>query len=346
LAGDDIDIASRVARASMDAALFGQLGGVDAARRALRQRAGILLDPTVVDAFCSDADDVMAEVDQHDPSDRLLVVEPDPYVEREPQQLNDVAAAFGDLADVKGPFLHGHSKTVARLATGAARRIGLGSDDVRRVELAGLLQDVGRVGVSNAVWERAGPLTRADLEQVRMHAYYSERVLAASPTLAPIARIAGLHHERLDGTGYHRGCEAGAIPIEARLLAVADAFAAMTRERPHRPALEAEEAGDAIAEEAGRGLFDHDAVVAVLAEAGEAVARPRPTLPAALTQREGEVLTLLAEGSANAQIAHALGISRRTAEHHVQHIYTKIGVSTRAGAALFAVEHDLVRRHR
>ena len=146
---------------------------------------------------------------------------------RKASDLAEVAAAFGDLADVKMPFLHGHSRRVAELASGGARRLGLGAAEVRRIEVAGLLHDVGRVGVSNAVWEKRGPLTRMEWEQVRMHGYYSERILATSPSLAPLAPLVGMHHERLDGSGYHRCCTAAGIPMGARLLAVADAFAAM-----------------------------------------------------------------------------------------------------------------------
>ncbi len=343
LGGDDIPIASRVARAAMDAAFFGQMGGVGAAVAALRQRAATILDPGVVAAFAADANALLAEADQGDPRDRLLDVEPEPVVERSAAQLTELAAAFGDLADVKAPFLHGHAKAVARLAVGGAGRLGLDDAEIERIGLMALLHDVGRVGVSNAVWEKRGPLTRVEWEQVRMHAYHSERILATSPPLAPIATTAGMHHERLDGTGYHRSSTAAAIPMAARILAAADAFAAMTSPRPHRAALAGERAARELAAEAEAGRLDHDATRAVLAEAGQQVGQRRPPRPAGLSDREIEVLILIAEGCSNAGVAERLFISRRTAEHHVQHIYAKIGVSTRAAAALFAVQHDLVR---
>jgi len=343
LGGDDIPIASRVARAAMDAAFFGQMGSVAAAVAALRQRAASILDPGVVAAFAADAHALLAEADQGDPRDRLLDVEPEPVVERSAAQLTELAAAFGDLADVKAPFLHGHAKAVARLAVGGAGRLGLDDAEIERIGLMALLHDVGRVGVSNAVWEKRGPLTRVEWEQVRMHAYHSERILATSPPLAPIATTAGMHHERLDGTGYHRSSTAAAIPMAARILAAADAFAAMISTRPHRAALGGERAARELASEADAGRLDHDATRAVLAEAGQQVGQRRPPRPAGLSDREVEVLILIAEGCSNAGVAERLFISRRTAEHHVQHIYAKIGVSTRAAAALFAVQHDLVR---
>jgi HD-GYP domain-containing protein (c-di-GMP phosphodiesterase class II) len=346
LRGDDIAIASRVARAAMDAAFFGQLGGVDAAVTALRARAGVILDPAVVAAFTEDPRRILAEAESGDPRSRMLDVEPDPVVERSDAQLSEVAAAFGDLVDVKVPFFHGHAKDVARLAADGARRLGLGDPEVGRIEIAGFLHDVGRVGVSNAVWEKPASLTRVEWEQVRMHGYYSERILASSPSLEPISTTAGMHHERLDGSGYHRCSSAAAIPMAARILAVADAFAAMIRARPHRGSLTEEQAARQLTAEAEAGRFDHDATAAVLAEAGQQFGARRRARPAGLSDRETEVLALIAEGLSNAGVAQRLFISRRTAEHHAQHVYAKIGVSTRAAAALFAVQHDLVRPNR
>lgn len=346
LRGDDIAIASRVARAAMDAAFFGQLGGVDAAVTALRARSGGILDPAVVAAFTEDPRGILAEAESGDPRNRMLDVEPVPVIERSGAQLSEVAAAFGDLVDLKVPFFHGHAREVARLAAGGARRLGLSDAEVGRIEVAGLLHDVGRVGVSNAVWEKPAPLTRVEWEQVRMHAYYSERILASSTSLEPISATAGMHHERLDGSGYHRCSTASAIPMAARILAVADAFAAMIRARPHREPLAEEQAARALTAEAEAGRFDHDATAAILAQTGQQLGARRRTRPAGLSDREIEVLALVAEGLSNAAVAERLFISRRTAEHHVQHIYAKIGVSTRAAAALFAVQHDLVRPNR
>jgi DNA-binding CsgD family transcriptional regulator len=175
-----------------------------------------------------------------------------------------------------------------------------------------------------------------------LHAYYSERILAGSAALQPLARWAGMHHERLDGTGYHRGGGAADQPMPVRVLAAADAFQAMTQPRPHRPAWSGDEAAGRLRAAARAGGLDPEATEAVLAAAGHRSTRVRRTWPAGLSDREVQVLALLASGCANKEIARQLVISRRTAEHHVQHIYTKIGVSSRAAAALFAMEHDLL----
>jgi HD-GYP domain-containing protein (c-di-GMP phosphodiesterase class II) len=231
---------------------------------------------------------------------------------------------------------------VAALARGAAERLRLPPAAVADLEVAGLLHDVGRVAVPDRVWEKPGALSGHEWEQVRLHAYHSERILAGSERLASLAPLVGMHHERLDGAGYHRGCTRAELPMAARTLAAADAWQAMTQPRPHRPALAPEQAERRLLAGARRGALDADAVGAVLAAAGHAAVVPRQELPAGLSAREVEVLGLVAQGCSNAQIAERLVISRRTAEHHVQHIYTKIGVSSRAAAALFAMEHRLL----
>jgi DNA-binding CsgD family transcriptional regulator len=199
------------------------------------------------------------------------------------------------------------------------------------------------VAVSNAIWEKPGPLTRAEWEQVRMHPYHSERILAGSSALEPMARVAGMHHERVDGSGYHRGCRARELAPAARVLAAADAFHAMAQDRPHRQALSLDQAGEELRREARAARLDGDVVAAVLEAAGGRGPRRRDNLrPGGLSEREIEVARLVAAGCSNQEIATRLVISRRTAEHHVQHIYAKVGVSSRAGLALFAHEHDLV----
>jgi HD-GYP domain-containing protein (c-di-GMP phosphodiesterase class II) len=311
--------------------------------RALRVNAGKRLDPHVVAAFAADAAGLLAEAAAGDPRPKVLEIEPAPVVEIDSAALPVMARAFGDLADIKTPFTHGHSAEVARLAVGAASRLRLDRETVARLEVAALLHDLGRGGVSNAVWEKPGPLSTAEWEQVRLHPYYTERILATSTSLAPIADIAGRHHERLDGSGYHRGCGGAAIGAAARVLAAADAFQAMTQRRPHRPAVDPEHAAVELMGDARGGRLDPDAVAAVLDTAGQWHAPARTDLrPGGLSEREVEVLRLIAEGCSNPEIGRRLSITRRTAEHHVQHIYTKLGISTRAVAALFALEHDLL----
>jgi putative nucleotidyltransferase with HDIG domain len=334
LTGDAIALPARVAQVAANAALFDRLGGPELAVETTRRRAGKSLDPHVSEAFCARAGEVLGELAEADVLALAVEVEPTPAVAVPEATLDEACRAFGEAVDLKSPFHHGHSTGVADLAGAAAGRLGLDAGDVRR---AGLLHDIGRCAVPNGIWEKPGALTASDWERVRLHAYQSERILQRCGRLAPLAEVAGMHHERLDGSGYHRAAQTTAIPAEARVLAAADAYQAMTQERAHRPARNQDEAA---AELAGIEGLDPEAVRAVLEAAGQPA--PKPPRPAGLTDRQVEVLRLVSKGLSNPEIAKQLVISRRTAERHVQDIYSRIGVSSRAGAALFAMQNDLL----
>jgi HD-GYP domain-containing protein (c-di-GMP phosphodiesterase class II)/DNA-binding CsgD family transcriptional regulator len=256
--------------------------------------------------------------------------------------LDEACAVAGDFADMKSPWTLGHSAGVAELAEAAAWRLGL--DDIPAVRRAALLHDLGRVAISSSVWDKPGPLSGADRERVRLHPYYTDRTLARCPGLAALGRLGAAHHERLDGSGYHRGCGAAELSVAARVIAAADAFHAMTETRPHRPALDADAAAAQLTAEARAGRLDSSSVEAVLAAAGVVFERVRPPLPGGLTEREAEVLGLIARGLTNKQVAERLGTATKTVGNQVQAVYAKIGVSTRAAAALFASEHGLLPR--
>jgi HD-GYP domain-containing protein (c-di-GMP phosphodiesterase class II) len=341
LRGEDIPVPARIAQVAVCGALFDRIGGPELAVETIRRRAGTLLDPAVAAAFRAQAADLLAELDAADAVPAAVEAEPRPVRAVGADAVDGVCRAFGDAVDLKSPFHHGHAAGVGDLAGAAAVRIRLGGDEATAATRAGYLHDLGRAAVPNGIWEKPGPLSSAEWERVRLHAYHSERILQACGPLAPLAPIAGMHHERLDGSGYHREARAGAIPVEARILAAADAFQAMTQPRAHRPARSTEEAAAAISAEAAAGRLDPDAVAAVRAAAGHGERGRRPR-PGGLTERQVEVLRLVAQGFTNREIGRRLVVSPRTAEHHVQDIYARIGVSTRAGAALFAMEHDLL----
>jgi len=207
---------------------------------------------------------------------------------------------------------------------------------------AGLVHDLGRSGVPNSIWEKPGALNESEWESVRLHAYLGERMLARVPDLLEVARVAGSHHERLDGSGYHRGVGAAQLSLEERILAAADVRQALSEPRPHRPALDDDEAADELRRQVASGRLDGESVALVLS-AGQARPRRRREWPASLTTREVEVLALLSSGKTNKQIGQQLFVSPRTVGHHIQHIYRKLDVSTRAAATLFAMQHDLHR---
>ena len=250
--------------------------------------------------------------------------------------------AVADFADFKTPHMLGHSRRVAALAEAAGRSASLPATDIVSVRRAGLVHDLGRVGVQEELWTKAGTLTAAERERVRLHTYFTERVFANLPALAPIGRLGATHHERLDGSGYHRGLMAPALPATARLLAAANAYCALTEPRPHRPTLTPSEAAIRLAADARTGLFDRKAVDAVLTAAGQKSPAARRAASVGLSEREIEVLRLVARQQTNKEIAGVLGIAPKTVERHVTHIYDKIGVTTRAGAALFATDQGLL----
>jgi HD-GYP domain-containing protein (c-di-GMP phosphodiesterase class II) len=172
--------------------------------------------------------------------DETLAAEPRPWSMLDDDAIDAALAAMGDFADLVSPYLVGHSSGVATLATAAAQQYGFGAEDVVALRRASYVHDIGRVAISAHVWQKAGPLTTDEWERVRLHAYHSERVLCRSGFLNQLTDCATCHHERADGSGYHRGATGGVLSPAARLLAAADAYHAMTEPRPHRPAMTAD----------------------------------------------------------------------------------------------------------
>ncbi|HEY7283236.1 MAG TPA: HD domain-containing phosphohydrolase [Actinomycetota bacterium] len=336
LRGERITLAARCSAVAFAGVMFADAGGPDAAVEVVRRWSGRSLDPAMAAAFAAEGPGLLAGIDE-DPWTAVLGSEPAPVRFVSERGLDEAAAAFADAVDLKSTYLLGHSAKVADLAQRAAGAMGLDDDQRRALWRAGLLHDLGRAGVPTGVWDRPGPLTVADWEQVRLHAYHTERILARTPALQPVARLAGMHHERIDASGYHRQATPGEQSSAARILAAADVCAALTEDRPHRPAFGLDRAARILQQEP----LDPPAVAAVLEAAGHAT-RVRAAWPAGLTDREVEVLRALARGASKREVARALFISPSTAHTHVVHIYEKLGVSTRAAAALFAMEHGLL----
>jgi DNA-binding CsgD family transcriptional regulator len=319
-----------------------RLGGPNAAETMARDRAGGAFDPDLVAAFCADRDAVLAVLEPPGRWESWLAAEPGAVHHLDDAQAREAARAIGDFGDLKSRFFAGHSTTVAQLADDAAERAGLDKNQRRALHLAGLLHDLGRVAVTTAIWDKPGMLNDSEWEKVRLHPYYSERCLVRAASLANVATIAGKHHERLDGSGYHRGDSRHGLTKEDRILAASDAFVAMRAARPHRPPLDLDMAGRELRLMAARDLLDADAVNCVLAAAGDTRAPVRRTWPAGLTDREVDVLREIASGSSIQQAAQALQVSAKTVDFHLQNVYAKAGITTRAAAALFAVQHDLL----
>jgi HD-GYP domain-containing protein (c-di-GMP phosphodiesterase class II) len=224
--------------------------------------------------------------------------------------------------------------------------LGFDSDAVSALRRAALVHEFGTTAIPNSIWDKPGPLTRAELDRVELHAMLTEQMLRRSAALADLNPTAAAHHERADGSGYHRGLDGESLDLAASVLAATDIYVGLTADRADRPAFSDASAAAEIRQLAASGQLPQRAADAVLAatnhaEPSQTRAR-RSQHPAGLTDREVEVLYLAARGLTTKDIAERLFISPKTADHHIQHVYSKIDVSTRGAAALWAMQHGLV----
>ena len=339
--GGDIALSMRLFHLADTVEVHHRTDGIAAAIEVARERRGKHFDPAVVDAFCSVAGEVLGEPGEEPDWRGLIAAEPALQQCLSDAELDTALEAIADFTDLRSGPRAGHSRGVADLAARAAGERGLPDSDVRLVRRAGLVHDLGLHGIPASILDKPGPLSERELERLRMHPYYTERMLVRPAPLARIGAIASMTHERCDGSGYHRGLGGPAIPAAARLLAAACAYRAMTEPRPHRPALTARQATTELRTDVRAGRLDPDAVDAVLAAAGQASGKRRSG-PAGLTPREIEVLSLIARGASTRQVALALSITPKTAETHIERIYAKTGASTRSTATLFALQHGLL----
>jgi HD-GYP domain-containing protein (c-di-GMP phosphodiesterase class II) len=338
--GEEIPYAVRIAHVARDAAFQLTLGEPEFVTDVIGPRAAGAFDPSVVGAFTQDAAEILDFESGLPLWDLTLACEPKPQLILDGEAIDRALAAMGHFTDMAIPEFVGHSSGVAATSVAAAEVLSFDRADTSTIRRAALVHDLGRAAVSVRIWGKEGRLTRDDWERIRLHAYHTERILTQSPFLSALVPAAGFHHERVDGKGYHRGIGASSLPPAARLLAVADAYHAMTEPRPHRPALSQEAAADVLLEEAKSGRLDPEAVAAVLEGSGHRP--PSVPWPAGMTEREIQVVRLLARGLQTKQVARALEISPKTVDFHIQSAYRKMGVSTRAGATLFAMQHGLI----
>jgi HD-GYP domain-containing protein (c-di-GMP phosphodiesterase class II)/DNA-binding CsgD family transcriptional regulator len=281
----------------------------------------------------------------------VLAMEPQsPHRYLKEEKLEDIALSFADFADLKSFYSAGHSRRVGDLAERIARRMRLPSTEVATVRRAALMHDLGLVAVPSFTLHKPhDQLTQGEWEQLRLHPYHAERILSRVPALASVVPLVAAHHERFDGRGYYRGLAGSHIPLGARIIAVADRFDELSHDTPDQLALDVEGALRRMSEEAGHALCPDafEALAQALGEDGLApFTRPKsqpPEWPAGLTDREVEILRLLAKGLLRREMAAQLYLSEHTVRHHLAHIYSKVGVSTRVGATLFAMEHNLLR---
>jgi HD-GYP domain-containing protein (c-di-GMP phosphodiesterase class II) len=339
--GDDIPLAARLTQLSEYAEVAERLGGIGAAVELARHRAGGQFDPGLCDLLCTHASTVFEDLGSAQTWQAVIAAEPALTVRLTPAQFDQALRAIADFVDLKSPYMLGHGAAVSALAAAAGARLRLTGAEVDLLRGAGLVHGFGRLGVSNSIWDKPGPLGAGEWERVRLQPYLTERILSQSPALAPFGGLAAQIRERLDGSGYPRGLVGGAIAMSARVLQAADVYQSMCEPRPYRPARPPDAAAGELRAEVEAGRLDGDAAEAVLAVAGHRTNRRRSSA-AGLTAREVDVLRLLSRGASSKDIAVQLGITPKTARNHIEHIYAKTGASSRVGASLFAMQHGLV----
>jgi HD-GYP domain-containing protein (c-di-GMP phosphodiesterase class II) len=341
LKGEAIPMSARIVALAEFVEVAHRADGVAGAQELARSRAGQQFDPQIAERFCENAESILDGIDETSTWSEVIDFEPALADRLSDVQFDSALGAIANFVDLKSPYFLGHAQATADLCIGAARRLGLPAEEMTLLRRAALVQGLGRLGVSNGVLDKKGPLGPSEWERVQLHPYLTERMLKASPALGPIGVIAGQVRERLDGSGYPRRLSGSTIPRGARILGAADAYQAMREPRPHREALSANDAAIQLRAEVKSGRLDAQAVEAVLGSVGHRVPA-RPPGPAGLSAREVEVLRLLARGMSNREIGEALTISPKTARNHVEHIYTKIDASSRATASLYAMQHGLL----
>ena len=268
--GGQIPVPMRIVHVATDAAFQRLLGGAEHAARLVRERAGHAFDPQVAACLVDEAAEILALEESASAWDEALALEPAAPLVLETDALERALSAMANFADLISPYLAGHSAGVAELAAAAAPLCRIDALGVTAIRRAALLHDLGRVAIHARIWQKPGPLTPDEWEQVRLHPYHTERVLSRSPFLSALSPIAEAHHERLDGSGYHRRATGPELGVPARLLAAADTYHAMNEPRPHREPHPPERAAQILAEEASAGRLDPDAVTAVLEAVGPA----------------------------------------------------------------------------
>ncbi|HEX5139545.1 MAG TPA: HD domain-containing phosphohydrolase, partial [Dehalococcoidia bacterium] len=341
LKGEDIHLAARLFILCHDVEVFNRAGGSAAAITVVRERAGKMYDPLMAEVFGRIGPGLLNRLQSEPAWETVLAIEPEPVRTLTTPEFDHVAHKVANFIDMRSPYTVGHSPAVALLAEETARKLRLSDAEVISLRQAGLLHDLGRAGVPVSSWNKAEPLSGEEWERMRRHPSVTELALSRSAALGHLGTLAGMHHERLDGSGY-RGMSAASLPYAARILAAADCYQTKLEPRPYRDALAPGAAAEALVSQARAGKLDNEVVSALLSVTGQP---PRPVkreLPAGLSEREAEVLLLAVRGLSNRQIADELVVSPKTVGHHMENIYSKIGVSTRVGATLFALQHGLV----
>jgi HD-GYP domain-containing protein (c-di-GMP phosphodiesterase class II) len=344
--GEAIPLPMRIVHVSHDMEAIGRLFSTDRALEAAQERRGETYDPAVADVFLAHGREWLDRLAETEPWDAVLALEPEPHRLLTGAELDDALSVVADFIDLKSPYWGGHSRRCAKLAGDAAAVLGLGEEEETMIRRAALVHDFGTTVVPNSIWDKESALTRSEFDRVELHPMLTEQMLRRSQALSVLNPVASAHHEKCDGSGYHKRTRSADDHLDACVLAAAEVYVGLTSDRADRPAFSREDAAAELRRLESAGRLEPRASRAVLVAAGhgepDTRTGKRQQHPGGLTRREVEVLRLAARGLTTRDIADRLYISPKTADHHIQHIYGKIGVSTRAAAALWAMQHTVV----
>jgi HD-GYP domain-containing protein (c-di-GMP phosphodiesterase class II) len=345
--GDAIPVAMRVVHLSHDMEAIGRLFSADHALDAARDRRDRTYDPALADLFVVHGREWFERLRTAEPWDAVLALEPEPRRTLDGDELDEALMVAADFIDLKSPFMGGHSRRCAELAADAARVLGFAEEAVDTLRRAALVHDFGTTAVPNSIWDKPGALTRTEFDRVELHPMLTEQMLRRSPALDALNPVASAHHEKCDGSGYHKRVRSNGGDLAACVVAATEIYVGLTTERADRLPLATGDAAAELRRLESQGVLEPRATQAVLVAAGHGepltASRKRPQNPGGLTRREVDVLQLAAKGLTTSEIADRLVISPKTADHHIQHIYGKISVSTRAAAALWAIQNTVVQ---
>ena len=343
LSGDAVLPAVRVITLAQDAIALADVSSVDEMARIVASRADGPYEAKLAMLMSENARTLMEGIDANITRETVLALEPEPIEYLKDEACDAAYLAIADMIDMRMPFTHGHSRAVADLAEAAAKHMGLPEADVRNARWAGLVHDIGELCVPVATWIRKGPMSAREADTANLHPYYGERALSAlGESGAGSASLVSRHHECLDRSGFYRQVDGSDLSPAARILAAAEVYQTAREDRPMRPAVDDEASASLVRSWVRQGRLCPDGAEAVLSVAGQPSRRNITRRLAGMTPREIEVLRLIARGLTLKVAAEELDISPKTADNHIQNIYSKIGVTTRAGAALFAVENGLL----
>tara|TARA_R110002124_G_scaffold104370_10_gene254322 strand:+ start:6855 stop:8384 length:1530 start_codon:yes stop_codon:yes gene_type:complete len=338
--GLDVPYLSRLVRITEMAELVRRLGNASRAKEVISAKLGHEVDPELGRKFLDHADEVFKAASHAPEFEAFIAAEPGEPVEMTPQCRETLAEVAADMTDHKATCFRSHSRRVAALAAQAAKIAKLSKEQVENLRLAALVHDIGKCAISNRIWYKAEELVASERLEMERHTFQTQFFLSHGNPFAEWVDVAASVQERADGSGYHRR-----LPLSElgpNILAAANEYDELSHGSPARAALNAKDTAAALNDMAQSRKLLPTAVSAVLQAAGHSVKEAEASLPFGLTRREAQVLCHLAKSETTAEIAQGLGISPKTADHHIQSIYNKTAIRARPALALFALEHGIV----